>query len=154
MIFNIHIYVHFDHSWTNGHKNMQMLKTITLDTCINIEIQFQRNFSIRIFFLLFQILCFPSHSLQYILETRASGVYLIDHSPAGIFMAGSILLLYGALYDYTSFCTHIIYIHNTIALDDMSTDSHSFLINKDNDKCEILYENTIKCIIIQDHTLY
>lgn len=50
MIFNIHIYVHFNHSGTKGHKNMQMLKTITLDTCIDIEIQFQRNFSIRIFF--------------------------------------------------------------------------------------------------------
>lgn len=45
----------------------------------------------------------------------------------------------------------------------MSTDSHSFLINKDNDKSEILYENTIKCIIRQNkqlmtwqqnHTLY
>lgn len=50
MIFNIHIYVHFNHSGTKGHKNMQMLKTITLDTCKNIEIQFQRNFSIRNFF--------------------------------------------------------------------------------------------------------
>lgn len=59
MIFNIHIYVHFNHSGTKGHKNMQMLKTITLDTCKNIEIQFQRNFSIRIFFYYSKFCVFP-----------------------------------------------------------------------------------------------
>lgn len=141
---------------------MQMLKTITLDTCKNIEIQFQRNFSIRNFFSI--IPCVFPPTLYNIFWRHVLPVCIWLTTPlAGIFMAGSILLLYGALYDYTSFCTHIIYIHNTIALDDMSTDSHSFLINKDNDKCEILYENTIECIIIQNkqlmtcqqnHTLY
>lgn len=76
--------------------------------------------------------------LQYILETRASAVYFIDHSLAGIFMAGNILLPNGALSNYTSFCTHVVYIQNTctIAIDDMSTDSYSFLINKDINICK------------------
>lgn len=78
-----------------------------------------------------------SFFLQYILETRASAVYFIDHSLAGIFMAGGILLPNGALCDYTSFCTHVVYLHNTIAIDDMSAYSYSFLINKDNNICEL-----------------
>lgn len=97
-------------------------------------------------FLFSNICIFPLPFLQYILETRASAVYFIDHSLAGIFMAGNILLPNGALSNYASFCTHVVYIQNTIAFDDMSTDSYSFLINKDINICENLYDKTIKCI--------
>lgn len=115
-------------------------------------------------FFFYYSLCFPSHSLQYILETRASGVYLIDHSACWHFYGGKhIATVWRAIWLYQLLYTRFINIHKTIALDDMSKDSHSFLINKDNDKSEILYENTIKCIIRQNkqlmtwqqnHTLY